>query len=125
MSTPSGDESPLRLPIPKMQYKRDGRPANLYNIVLQHENLVLLVAHTRNGYVGIPIRCPHARTKLANTGYVDVAACTLFCQTDAITYSLDTGECVENLTDPPEDPGVLKLYPVEREGDCFIVRGYC
>jgi len=112
--------TPLRVLVPKMHYRK-GVPTNLYKISLPNDNLVLLIAATSDGYVQIPVRCPHRNTQLANTGTVDPGTNSLFCQTDAITYSLLDGSCIENLTSPQEDPGVLKTRRIERDGDYFNI----
>jgi nitrite reductase/ring-hydroxylating ferredoxin subunit len=103
--------------------KRSGLPQGLYLVNLE-EGVRLLIAETQSGYVGIPWRCPHKEAMFMTSGMVDSTSETIFCQAHAITYSLISGEAVENLSMDEHDPGSLKMYKVERSGDMFVIRSF-
>jgi nitrite reductase/ring-hydroxylating ferredoxin subunit len=100
-----------------------GLPQGLYAVKLP-DGVRLLIAETISGYIGVPWRCPHKAAMLMTAGMVDSVEATIFCQAHGITYSLVTGEAVENLATDGQEPGFLRMYSVERLGDTFVIRWF-
>lgn len=117
----------LRVAVPPMMSRRGGRiRTGLYRIDLSPD-VSLLIAETRTGYVGVPLRCPHADLSFARAGEVrfdDVPGetATLYCNGHGVHFSLDSGEAVSRQLPAGERPSRLgHLYRVERVGDEFLI----
>ncbi len=107
------------VPVPKMLVRRDSKePTGLYRIKLGGEQG--LVAETTQGYVGCSMLCPHRGSRLELYGTVLPNVPAVVCRSHAISYSLEDGECLENLSGEVDEPGVLTTFEVRREGDVFV-----
>jgi nitrite reductase/ring-hydroxylating ferredoxin subunit len=117
----TSEAAPFIVPVPEMiERQRSGEHTGLYLITLEGIE-PLLIAETKAGYIGVPLRCPHENSLLQLSGMVNAEDCTLMCQSHAIAYSLATGEAVKNVGAPGRDEGTLKTFNVTREGDHFVI----
>lgn len=110
----------IRKPVPAMLEDRGSGPRCLFRVPIPEAGTSIMVAKTDDGYVGLPPACPHASQGFVKTGLVDPHKRSIFCQAHGVTYSLDTGEEIENLTDPYEEGGKIDIFEVVREGDEFV-----
>lgn len=112
--------SEISVPVPAMLIsRRSGQATGLYRIQVWATHR--LVAETDYGYVGFPLLCPHKGARLDLTGKVYPGAPAILCLAHRITYSLAHGTCVENLGAEDEDVGILRTFPVRRDGHNFIL----